>query len=542
MKNKLLLSVLSLSLVLAVYHMQNYRYKYKKYQKRTKAYSQQITKYKGLYNKALGEVGFFPNELTYFKQLAAYLDYPLNDELSKRDIVKLMAFLNIFYNSRQPPTKFGDNFYTPLSSLRTKTFLKRDPAARKIPVVAIDANNIAVNIDSNSRFYRYEIVNRGQRKQIGPILYQKTLWDSIEHIISSNKWDEIEDELARAKAVWRFLAENRYHFYPATGGVEEHDIVKYFSVYGYGFCDDSARIYDQITRRLGLKSRMWHLTGHIVSEVYVNDKWRLFDTDGQVYFHEKGDVNAVYGVTELNTAKAFDHYVSLTKENDFHKKYKDLFVSQDNNTKFDGEDFSGHKIRYALRPLEKIVFANYNWGKYYLARYPSTVPKYYNGYYEYLLNPDDADQITQGLQISKSEQNILVHNPTDKDASIIWEFSSPFPLLGGAIKAEVEKANGAIVLEFKDIDNTIEFSLNRTVNISTDHVFRIFDMSPTYKYRLRLIIPVNATITWKKILVVSDFQFGEMALLQLKPGRNTMKVFHPESDGNFQLQISTFSE
>lgn len=98
-------------------------------------------------------------------------------------------------------------------------------------------------------------------------------------------------------AIWKFLVDWRYHYYPAEQGDEVHDPVKFLNVYGYGFCDDCATNFMVLARKAGLQSRVWGLSGHVVAETFYDGRWHMFDPDHQVFYRNRQ--GQIAGVEEL---------------------------------------------------------------------------------------------------------------------------------------------------------------------------------------------------------------------------------------------------
>lgn len=56
---------------------------------------------------------------------------------------------------------------------------------------------------------------------------------------------------------------------------------------GFGICDDMATVLHALWRELGYSTRVWGLNGHTVSEIYVENKWQMYDADFKVYYHTR---------------------------------------------------------------------------------------------------------------------------------------------------------------------------------------------------------------------------------------------------------------
>jgi len=99
------------------------------------------------------------------------------------------------------------------------------------------------------------------------------------------------------RKLWRYLVKNRYHFDPYTGDYWGHSPVLYLNSIGFGFCDDVAAVYYFLATRVGYQTRVWNIigpnfeSGHVIPEVFIKDRWEMYDPDMEVYYwNEKGQV------------------------------------------------------------------------------------------------------------------------------------------------------------------------------------------------------------------------------------------------------------
>jgi hypothetical protein len=99
------------------------------------------------------------------------------------------------------------------------------------------------------------------------------------------------------RKVWRFIRDNRYHFTPLTSAPWFSSAALFFNSAGFGFCDDSAALFYQLMTGMGYTARVWGLSGHVVAEALVNDRWEMWDPDLEVYYHNRDGL--VAGVEEL---------------------------------------------------------------------------------------------------------------------------------------------------------------------------------------------------------------------------------------------------
>jgi len=393
------------------------------------------------------------------------------------------------------------------------------------------------------RLYAYEIRNKGVSPAKGPIIYKKYLWNSVPGLMKTAGFAEISGELARARAVYEFLLAYHLHDYPPTEGAEEHDVIKYLAQYGYGLCDDAAGVEAALLTAAGLKARIWSLEGHVVAEAFAGGKWRLFDPDHRIYFHPKDDSAAVYGVEDLAARRErFDHYTSdtLGKSGLYPESSREIFLSTADNRVSSAAVFGANTVLdYSLRRGEKIVFTNFNWGKFYMARF-SEAPfkRYYNGYFEY--PADIADMRGGGLTLSASGPDIELSNKSkDETGYAELGFTSPFPVVGGSIRAAVRKKAGDafIIISGPDGEKALSFRLKNGKNVfDWSDPMGNFRPSPVFGYTLAVKLPPGGRVEVSNLTIRTDFQFGKLALPELDKGGNRLHAYFPEGGGPEQFE------
>ncbi|NSW45220.1 MAG: hypothetical protein HPY79_05350 [Bacteroidales bacterium] len=101
---------------------------------------------------------------------------------------------------------------------------------------------------------------------------------------------------------------------------------------GFAICGWQSEIFSQILYNAGFKSKVLHLEGHAVSEVFYNGSWHLFDTDRKTFF-KKG--NKILNYKELihfplmfkknGTKKYMANLTTLSK------KYTNHFITGEDN-------------------------------------------------------------------------------------------------------------------------------------------------------------------------------------------------------------------
>jgi hypothetical protein len=335
----------------------------------------------------------------------------------------------------------------------------------------------------------------------------------------------IPDELERATAIWRFVAERRCHGQPVTEGPEEHDLIKFLSCHGYGFCDDSAQAVAALAEACGLKARLRGVNGHVVPEMFADGSWRMFDPDFAVYFHAAGNSRGVLGVDELEKDRAaFAHAAQLGAAGPWDGEYAAPFLSREDNAAWPMDARREHTIAYTLAPGESVTFSDFNWGRHFVGAFPHKPPRFYNGTFHCPL-PVSRFKPTEGARLRVEGSGFVIENSAATPAGCSADFTFPFPIVGGQLSG----VPGDVTVEILEGERRALLRGGR--NPSLDGAVAQLTTSPTYTFTLRLLIPARQSVRFERPLhLAADFQFAEFALLKLKPGKNTFRI-HGSTDG-----------
>ena len=186
------------------------------------------------------------------------------------------------------------------------------------------------------------------------------------------------DDRERAFALYRFVRDYRYHWFPAesstNAGAELHCPVKFFNVYGYGHCDDAAINLAMLWQAAGLKARVWELQGHVVAEVRYDDAWHVFDPDGETYFltrdnKQVASFEAIHREPYLVIRTRF----GLAAYDQDRVRIARYYADGDNRLMPLPKDY-GHNLTLDLLPGEEANFDWFAWDRDLAARIPSTEP------------------------------------------------------------------------------------------------------------------------------------------------------------------------
>ena len=457
-------------------------------------------------------------ERTYLKALSERYGITPKEEDFLRDTVSFAARMNLEMN-RSVPAEYS-TAKTPWLPPPPKTLASRDLADAKQSPFSPESGKL--ELPSDATLYQYSISNPTSAPVPMPILHSGVRWDDANAMMETAGIRAIADETDRAIAIWRFVSENRYHARPVTEGSEEHDTVKFFSCYGYGFCDDAAQAVAGLAKLCGLEARIWALSGnvHVVSEVFAAGRWMLLDADFAVYFHKTGEPRTILGVEELGKDRtAFLNAVQRGKLPPFDKEYAGYFMDTPGNKPWPVQARSEHRIAAMLQPGERVVFSNFNWGQYFLGAYPHRVPRYFNGYFERTLTAA-AFTVPDGLEIRRNGESFTIanHSRRDKRAEAIIEY--PFPIVGGKIISPTSAK-----FEFEDRVEQRKFRFEAGREVSFDNAITQVAKQPTTSFTFYIVIPEGGMVKFDKpIRIISDFQFAELPLLRLKSGINEFKI------------------
>jgi transglutaminase-like putative cysteine protease len=461
---------------------------------------------------------FDKREQAHLEKLAAFLDYSMPQPPKPSDAARLAAYLCIEWNKERALA----------GGTQIPTFPTRDLSFSQRATFPL-APTIQAMLPAAFTQFRYELVNKSARDQPAPILFQKDRWDTVTDLVASAGFLSIPDEIDRAAAIWRYVCARRVFGEPVTEGDEEHDVIKFLALYGYGFCDDSARAVATLAEQSGLRARVWELHGHVVAEIFANGHWRMFDADQQAYFHQADAPRDILGVEELAADRqAFSHMVSARGGSVYLEKFLNCFLTRQDNEIVRGGTVE-HRIRPILRGGERMVFTNYNWGRYFLGKYPTRPPRFLNGFFQYVLRATDLTA-ERGLVIEPTESGCRLSNSGAHLATAELLLRSDLPIVGGSIHGEATMTKGRAKARITDSENACkaEVELSGDWHFDLDHFVGVLTHAPTYASTLAFILEPGAVLELRNVTIIRDFQFAPLALLALQPGANEIHAYFPE--------------
>lgn len=172
----------------------------------------------------------------------------------------------------------------------------------------------------------------------------------IEHIVETEKSDEM-----RTKLIFEFIRDNTNWDYPKNLSDEYSEPFNLLYHSGFGLCDDQAKCFVSMLNEIGIMARLISIGPpglHIVSEVFYNNKWHLFDPDGGNYFGDEA-----YSLEELtgNLSLVDDYYANRYPA----ERLKSQFVMTKNQKEIpiDFLDYEESFISIKLLPLMEFSYS-----------------------------------------------------------------------------------------------------------------------------------------------------------------------------------------
>ncbi|MBN2410467.1 hypothetical protein JXQ31_02170 [candidate division KSB1 bacterium] len=369
---------------------------------------------------------------------------------------------------------FGQDTYKPYMEgyLDKKPYqYNSKPYALKSHEQVIEGKNelvYEINTDGTLNPLNDELVieNCGDVDIINPriTINDKWNWYTCEAMANEIVRDAATDR-EKAIAISQFVHNNRYHFQPPgkpSGKDYVSDPVIGLNIFGHMYCGMAARITSTLAKKAGLDARLWGLYGHIVSEIFYDGEWHLFDSDAGVFYLNK-DNKTIAGMDDLvkdpwlvertyhpglaGWKQAHPRRTSTGAWSDGMKTVINFYTTTENNEVEEVEPGDLYEMDLTLRPGEKIILRWDNVGKFY-NKYLFTEPLVYaNGKIVY--KPDltdnsyrkhiESETNIKSVADDGKRPNIHVDSCITEDtwrsyeANIIYKVKCPYVIVGGCL-------------------------------------------------------------------------------------------------------------
>lgn len=400
----------------------------------------------------------------------------------------------------------------PRTNGRTYTLASEQQVLRRSIRLAVkkpdSSYQVQGNINRSIGNRRLVIRNADRETAVIPRLSMKGWPDltSGDGILGSILKPGMGDE-EKSVAIWKFLVDWRYHHYPAEQGDEIHDPVRFINVYGYGFCDDSARNTAALAQLAGLRARVWGLSGHVVAETYYDGRWHMFDPDHEVFYRmPAGHVASVEELArnpQLITKTESDPIGSDTRS------IAKLYTTTENNSVRERKIPTTHQLRPVLQPGDELVFDFESRRKIHRTTFTDhpLPPAFGNG------------RLTRKLKLQDRESTVQFEWPyVVLDAQLKWPAAQTDPPPRISVSAN-GKTFKMIPIRQLGAENVVELaqwlkSQNRAI----------------YRFHLR-IHRDSAGSSLREIPLHVEFQFAPRAVPQVQPGANQFRVHAETTNG-----------
>lgn len=187
-----------------------------------------------------------------------------------------------------------------------------------------------------------EIINNGENTAVFRVSIDGADIGSEQKILSFIKKmdEEYNGEPLEMKA-FRFVRDYTWHDDLVTRYNWAYSPYVLVNSFGGGLCGFRSAVLTNILLKLGFEARSWCLEGHVVTEVYVEDKWKLLDVDYGVYYYNREHEIASYAELCRDASLITDPDFKVVGKEDFNyvKVYSgqmaEMYLSTYDNTKFD---------------------------------------------------------------------------------------------------------------------------------------------------------------------------------------------------------------
>lgn len=293
-----------------------------------------------------------------------------------------------------------------------------------------------------------EVENRGDTTLTGfRLVAGQRNWHTVSKMLEGVLTPDMSEE-QRARALWQFVRDHRYHWWPVSDfASESSDPVRFFNSYGYGFCGDAADVLGTLLRRAGFPVRLWNPgnpPGHIVVEAYFDGAWHMLDAD-QDGLYLRHDARTIAGVNDLILDPSL-----AARAGGIHA---DLLAGLYAGTALDGwyaearplDADPGEGLSYTLKPRQRLVL---NWAGVGLFRNdtefpPEEPPVYGNAVLDWRLSFHDSVARAQLIEQRNVDwENGVSPAAPSQPAEVVLRVATPHPTVGVRAMLDIQEALG----------------------------------------------------------------------------------------------------
>lgn len=416
----------------------------------------------------------------------------------------------------------------------------------------LDGTNTFTYPDSRSfqPMRKIAITNVGKETVFKPrlIINFKRNWFDIESI-RAECFQGANTVKERALAVWKFMRDNRLHYYEPDYGREIDDPVKFLGVYGYGMCYNTSFAAASIASGFPYDGRAYAefspRNRHSVKDLKFDSTFVLLDPDIEV-FYLKSDNKTLASYADVandkHLIKRVHHYGKAVPYNIFNNYVADAVYEPTPALKFAGLYPSYHTLDFKLRPGESI---EYSWepAKYYhhflpwASTHNAPMKNVGNGKFVYstnFVNADLNELVNEYSGVATSEGDDagphIYPDSAGKTSSFVIAVESPFAIVNGKVWGNFYRsaADDELGISFsKDSITWKPVWTSRQTGVHEDSV-ELYELiqptssAATYRYYLKVDMMSVAELSCgiDSLQITSDFQVSRFFLPTLELGDN----------------------
>ncbi|MAE71029.1 MAG: hypothetical protein CME06_11255 [Gemmatimonadetes bacterium] len=115
---------------------------------------------------------------------------------------------------------------------------------------------------------------------------------------------------------------------------------------GGGFCSQHAIVFDNILNDQGIESRILALSGHVVNEARIDERWRVCDPDYGIVFDHSLEA------LERSPETVYEVYRAWGRPHDEAEGWREIFATRDDNTAYESAvDYRGDDASFERAAL-----------------------------------------------------------------------------------------------------------------------------------------------------------------------------------------------
>lgn len=294
----------------------------------------------------------------------------------------------------------------------------------------VNGERLLVNFTSLNKNNLVRIKNNGD-KEVQPVLIINGIDNSnLKTIASRLTLGDLTDQ-EKALRIWNFVKNHKYQANNPTKYVAR-DSIDLIHSWGYGNCGVATRAIVDLARLSGLQAREHRLGSHIVSEIYYNGAWHVFDADGKVYYKKNDGTFASVEDIESDLSLLSKASSEVYPQEYLEKAYQ----TKENNVVFNYVAKNINKeVRYILRPSESIIFLDDSNNRYFSGANYQEPEEYSNSYfvyepknYEKIISFTYPYPIVAGILTGKSDQTSIYFSSNLAQWQKIYSGSGEFQI------------------------------------------------------------------------------------------------------------------